>query len=533
MPLRTDPPQDRLVREAPPGSMTLLLFLLWLVVFLFYSYTAFTVPARSSFLSPDENNTFCVAKQIREKGSVFIDSPLNERFGLKIFQGRLYVEARENRYTAFNSLGLSLLVATGMFLRLPFFVVPFLASLGVLGIYLAVKELAGSRAGLLAGILYGLLPTNIFFSNQILDATPSSSLFLLALGAILTAMRKRSRPWALVSGASLGLSFLVRQATAIYILLFLLFILYCRKRTARKLWLPFFVSSASIAASTMVMNKLVYGSFFHSGQLASTGESISKTLLPGFDLKDAMHSINTYIIGYLPLLSLLAVIGFILAMRGKTASKWRSLHVMLAAVALAAILSFGSRSGTWSFEQFSINASMARYFLPVYSFLAIYASLALDAAVRRGKSSIASLLVVATLCSCAVFAYGSLELTNVQRLKTRSIIYDQAKEQLLKSDEPTLVLTKRMDKDLYNDVEVGLCFTENDLRSNPDLSTFPIIDPEKDLLPVIDQLLEEGWRVLVASDAAELIDALKAKGYTLNQLMEYGSLSRIGKGGGL
>lgn len=522
------------VGESKLRKVNIPLLAIWLIVFLFYSYLAFTLPHRSSFLSPDENNTFCVARQIHENHTIFIHSTLNEELGLKIFRGRLYVEARENRYTAFNSLGLAFLVAAGMYLGLPFLVVPFLASLGAIGIYLVAKDIGGRKAGYLAAILYGLLPTNVFISNQILDATPSFAMYLLSLGCMLAAMRNKSVVLSAVSGVALGLCFLIRQANAVYIFVFLVFLFCARKRLNLRQRLAFLLPSSVIALATVTMNKLAYGSFYHSGQVAGTHTGIFHALFPRFDPGSVVKALSNHLVAYIPLLLALGVVGYILAWRKKAHGNHKLLSIFLLVLAILTLILYASRSGTWSFEDFSITSSMARYFIPLYAVIVTYASLFLSLLSSRGREAIAVLILAAVFCSFVLFTFGKLEYMNLQKLKARAVVYDQHKESLLNTyRQPIVVFTKGMDKDLYDDVQVGLCYTQEDVERNPDIKNlFPIVDVERDVLPAIDKLLENGYAVFAASDARELLDALSEKDYQLNRAEEYHPLFLVSKRGG-
>lgn len=510
-------------------KLNLLLLIIWVVVFLSYSYLAFAVPHRTSFLSPDENNTYCVAKQIRTKKTVYIDSPLNEMLDMKIFRGRLFVEARKNKYTAFNSLGLSFLVAAGMYVNLTFFVVPILSSLAVIGIYLITRAIAGKRAGLLAALLYGLLPTNVFNSNQLLDAAPSFSLFLFSLGCILFTMEKESIALALASGLSLGLAFFIRQANSIYIAALLVLLIHFRKRLGLRQWAAFAIPSGLIALSTIIMNRLVYGSFFRSGILTAEGIKVSRTLFPKLDISALAHSMSNHLIAYIPLLFALGICGCLFAYREKRDPVSRPLNLFMIAMASLAVLINSSRTGTWSFHVYSITSSMARYYIPLYAVVIIYASFCIDRLARNNTSLLPIFIFTAVLSTYAIFCFGNLEYMNLQKLAKRAKVYGSAKASLLEGHpQPIVVFTKRFDKDLYDDVQVGLCYTEEDARKKPDIRVlFPLVDMERDVLPAVDRLMAEGYLVAVARDCYELIRILNENGYSTISMKEYKSLFMV------
>jgi hypothetical protein len=506
-----------------------LAFLIWAAAFLAYSYTALTVPQRSSFLAPDENNTWCVARQIQEDGSFFIPSPLNERFGVKFFRGRLFVEARENRYTAFNSPGLALLVALGMLLGAPFFVVPFLSSLGAVGLYLAGKELGGPRAGILAALLFCPLPTVVYASNLVLDAVPSAALFLLGWGSLLRAVRSRSGGWAALGGFSLGLSFLVRQSTAVLILLLLLWLAWERRGAGGKVLGCSLVPAALLAAGVLGLNRYLYGGFLSSGQAEGFGRSSLGLLAPVADFSAFLHACSTYLLGYVPLLAALGLWGAAVSWRrGSRRRTLRRAVVFLGAVILATLATYGPRPGTWGFSSLTLSGSMARYFLPLYASLALLSSLALAEALKRGRYLLTLLCVASVLLTGTALSFGPAKANNLSWLRYRFELISSNKRALLSDSTPTVAFTKRQDKDLYNEVEVGLCFTEEDARNTPETADlFPLVDPEGDLMPVIRTLLEEGWRVMVANDVPELLDLLRERGFFLRRSAVYGSLFQV------
>ena len=115
------------------------IMVIWLLVLMAYSYVAARNPDRRSFIAPDESNTYHVAEALAERGTVFLNSPLNERFDIEIFRGRNYSKVGENKYTAFNSIGLVLILTLGMKIKLTYFILPFLSSLAVIGMYLIVR----------------------------------------------------------------------------------------------------------------------------------------------------------------------------------------------------------------------------------------------------------------------------------------------------------------------------------------------------------------------------------------------------------
>jgi len=278
------------------------IILIWLLVLMAYSYVAIANPDRRSFIAPDESNTYHIAERLAEQGTVYIESPLNERFDLGIFRGRHYAKVGENRYTVFNSIGLTLILAAGIKLNIALFIIPFLSSLAVIGIYLIVREMADEKAGLLAALIYGLLPSNIYHSNLIFDTNPAYALLLLSLGLLLVSFRRPSHILTLLSGFCLGMAFVIRQSLAVFILLILVFALLNYRRLKLTQWVSFSAVAAALALFTIGVNKTVYGGFFASGLTAGSGATPFHALFPRQDISTIYNSSYTYIALYMPLL---------------------------------------------------------------------------------------------------------------------------------------------------------------------------------------------------------------------------------------
>jgi len=82
--------------------------------------------------------------------------------------------------------------------------------MGVLGIFLLGREIFGEHEGLLAALLWALLPNAVHFSSDVLTEGQFMAFWILAAWAGLKALRSRSLPWALAAGALGGLAYETR-----------------------------------------------------------------------------------------------------------------------------------------------------------------------------------------------------------------------------------------------------------------------------------------------------------------------------------
>jgi len=503
--------------------------MIWVLVFTAYSYIAATVPDRRAFIAPDESNTFHIAEKLVDEGTIYIDSSLNERFGLEIFRGRHYAEVSENRYTAYNSIGLVLLMALAMKTGVTYFLIPFLASLAVIGVYLIVREIADEKAALLGALIFGLIPSNVYHANLIFDANPSFAMLLLSLGMIMLCLRRNSLAISVLAGFSLGMSFMIRQALAPYILLILVFCLCNIKRMRVRYWAAYICCAAIPAIFIMGVNKTIYGSFTSSGPTVTSGAT-TEALFPGLNFSAIAHTIDTYLVLFIPLLFICGLAGFILYFRRRRGWRQNTFILLMVAIFVLTLLMFGSRSRTYGFRNLLISGSIARYYLAIYTFLAIFAGIFLISLLMRGMRVAFTLILASMIISFSVLTFGSIGgIDGIQSMNARFKSMDEIEREMNELGDKVLILTKTTDKYFYPDIEIGLCYTEADIKANPNLKgRYPIVDPAVELLPVVDTLLAEGWRVFVAYDTPETIQAMMEGGYMVSPFNEvWGGLREV------
>lgn len=484
--------------------------LIWLLVLMAYSYLAVQNPDRRSFIAPDESNTFHIAERLVEQGTVYIDSPLNERFDVEIFRGRHFAKVRDKKYTAFNSIGLTLVIALGMKMRITYFILPFLSSLAVIGIYLIVREVANEKAALLAALFYGLFPSNIYHANLLFDAVPAFAMLLLSLGLLLVSFRRPSHILTLLSGICLGITFLLRQSMAIYIFLILVFAVLNHRSLKWAKWLSYFGGAACVALFTIGVNKVVYGSAMASGLTVGSGATPFQALFPEQDIMSIFKSLGIYLLLYVHLLFLLGAAGVVLFYKRYRSRKNRLFLLLMSTMAFISLFIFGSRSRTWGFKDFYISGSMARYYLAIYVFFIIFASIFVVFLARRERKLVFTFVLVSTVVFFSILTFGTfMGIDGMHGLSSQLNTMDEVNAKIREINRPVVIFTKTTDKYFYPDVEVGLVFTQEDVERNPNLEgMYPVIDPQDDVMPIIDELLLEGWRVFIAYDARELLDAM-------------------------
>ena len=170
---------------------------------------------------------------------------------------------RPGTLTPFYPVGLPLHLAVaaiiGGWRSGPFFVVPILATLSLLFIYLAGRELDLSRA--LAGtsaLMLGICPVFLFQAQWVMSDVAATFWALVAVFASLRARRRAA--WALLAGFAFGIGVLVRPTSAL-MLIPVLFGLPLRPRCL----LFFALGGLPTAMILFVYDLTAYGSIWRTG----------------------------------------------------------------------------------------------------------------------------------------------------------------------------------------------------------------------------------------------------------------------------
>ncbi len=114
-------------------------------------------------------------------------------------------------YHPFNPVLIWLLGApSGSFEGSGFAVSILFGLIGIGGIFLLAREVWGEREGLLAALLWALLPNAVHFSADILTEGQFLAFWILSAWSGLVALKRRSSGWAFAAGALAGLAYETR-----------------------------------------------------------------------------------------------------------------------------------------------------------------------------------------------------------------------------------------------------------------------------------------------------------------------------------
>ena len=174
---------------------------------------------------------------------------------------------RPGTITPFYPVGFPLLISAGVLIGGwdygPFLVSPVCAALSLVLIYLIGLELGLSRVFSIAGaVMLAACPTFIYLGLQPMSDVAATCLSLVTIWASLRS-RKRAKGWdgwALLAGASFGLTFLIRP-TGILLLIPMLFCLRLKLRTL----LFFLLGGLPLAAIFFTYNATAYGHPLRTG----------------------------------------------------------------------------------------------------------------------------------------------------------------------------------------------------------------------------------------------------------------------------
>jgi 4-amino-4-deoxy-L-arabinose transferase-like glycosyltransferase len=177
--------------------------------------------------------------------------------------------------------GFPLLLAAGMAVGTPWIVNPLLAALFIVAVYFLGLELYDRRTGTIAAVLAALSPWALIMSSTLMSHPAGLFFLTVFMLFFFRSLRRPSFAGGLLAGAALGLAFLVRPYSALF--LALPFALVYLERLAREpkrfraAFAGLVLAGLACLAAYLVYNQLTNGSPFLLGHVVAHGSEI----LPG------------------------------------------------------------------------------------------------------------------------------------------------------------------------------------------------------------------------------------------------------------
>lgn len=443
------------------------------------------------FNSPDETANYFFSKHYAQTGKLSFQEPL-----AKPSRGFVHPRSMTVRGDQIVPVGfLGLPVLYGGLARIfgvnaiPFFT-PILASITALFFYLLIVQFFPKKTALISSALFLIHPAYLYNAQR---AMLPNVLFvdLLIIGVSMTAVLLHSTPRRVVyrsllafgSGAIIGGALWVRFSEVFWVAPLVIFAALFMMR--KRLWWCFILYAAGIGSlfgAQCYFNAIVYGNpllfgyqtalipntvahieqvrtvaaSFLTGNFAdvlayvqSLGAVFGALLFPfGVSLENALRVSRVYLVGFFPLFSILAAVGFAGSFHARP-RQWLYTFIVVS-LSLWLIIFYGS----WEFydninHETTIGTSYVRYWLPIYLLTLPWAAQAIGALFQYSKQigRIAALCIIVSLLALSFQQSITAQIEGVEAMISELREY-AAKRTLIREQTPVdaLIVSARSDK---------------------------------------------------------------------------------------
>jgi hypothetical protein len=488
---------------------TLAIILLLALLFNYYTYVNSEVSYRVAD-SPDENLALIFSKLIAEDSSLVWHSEMNEKYNVSYFKPRNSIDIGGNNYIG-PYVGFQMLLATARLYGFLDYIVPLAGCIGVLFLYLLVRNIFDEKTAIIAALLWGLNPSYVFFSNTYYSNIPAVTFSIIALYCFHKGIQTGKNTYIGCAGLFCLYAVFTRTSEIVIFGSILIGLLAARWGFTKKIQLKEMIIFISIF---LVLRILWTAS--NSSLNAQTVDINTGGGGIGYQFEYLMNNIGIYansfmdyIVGYPPLLFVLACFGVISIYSSKDKMQQFFTFFFIGLFLLFFGL-YGFRGETWGFENVSIDSSMARYFLINYAIMSIFAAAFLTSFFKRQDHSriVALCLLLIVLTSTTTIFESD---NNLIRAKDRLNNWGSLnRETVDTTPENAVIFTRAFDKVFMLERQVAVYRTEEELRAQPDMAYwYTPANIEKDLVPLIDKMLSDGVPVYVTQEATELFQHLE------------------------
>jgi len=504
--------------------------LLLALLFNYYTYVNSEVNYRVAD-SPDENLPLIFSKIIVEESSLVWHSEMNEKYNVSYFRPRNSIDIGGNNYIG-PYIGFQMLLATARLYGLLDYIVPLAGCVGVLFLYLLVRNIFDDKTAIIAALIWGLNPTYVFFSNMYYSNIPAVTFSIIALYCFHKGIQTGKNVYIGCAGLFCLYAVFTRTSEIVIFGSILIGLVAARWGFTRKIQLK----EITIFVSIFLILRILW-SISNSSLNAQTVDINTGGGGIGYQLEYLINNLGVYadsfvkyIVDYPPLLFVLACFGVISAYSSKDKMQWFFALFFIGLFLLFFGL-YGFRGETWGFEAGSIDSSMARYFVINYAIMSIFAAVFLTGFLKRENNSrIVALLLLLILLTSTTTIFESDN--NLIKTKDRLNMWGDLNRQIVTTTpENAVIFTRALDKVFMTERQVAVYRTEAELRAQPDMAYwYTGANIERDLVPLIDKMLSDGVPVYVTKEATELFQHLKKnKKYKLTSVAKDNMVWKVEK----
>jgi len=479
-----------------------------------FNYVNFTVDARAPF-SVDENDALFFSKQLAEKGTFVWHSDLNEKYDVDFFRP-IHIKPLGNyNYTSRKPFGYIILLAIARRLHIINFVSSIIAALGIIGVYLLSKEIFNEKVAIFSGIILSVFPAYIFMANSHFNNLPPAVLAIFSLYFFIKTIKsgRNYLIYAFLCGLFLGIA--ITQRTP-YVLLILPYIVvslvFLFKR--KIVWIDLLMGilgGAIPVVFLLVLNSRVYG------KALASGHEIESVFPFKIVFGNYWHSFYDYLFSYSPLIFFFGILGLLFHFWSK---KNRYFDLIVVATSAILFLFYGRSAGGWGGDYPIVTGSMARYFLLTYIFLIIYTAYFLAEVVWSKKfgKPYALIIVFFILITSLRFVFAPV---GSSLIDYRNVTDDFASLKKIAENSPknSIFITKDLDRAVFPVRQTLVYYTLYDYNKAGGVPYFfqsmEPVNSKEELVPMVETLRNDGFKVYVTQEASDLVSELKKAGYAL------------------
>lgn len=488
------------------------IFLVFIIIFLGYSLFFYSLPI-SSPNSPDESQIIFFSENFKDTGSPCWESHLNNDFNTEFFRPRGSVSIEKNNYCSLVAPQLIIIYSTlSLFISYKLIIL-FISLLGILFFYLFLKEfLIDKQEALIGTIIFSLLPTYFFYTSTLTDSIPSFMFFLASLFFIAKFRNTCRFPFFIFSVIAFSFSAIIRIHNLLLIITLLPFLInkeYMNKILFNKKNLISLIGLGIFILLLLSINFFSYGNILTTGRIL-TGQTpeeqtfLNKITIYGVNIDNIFISINNYIITYSPLLLISGFLGFIYSLRKKE----KILNYLASSALLFSlflIIYLGSNNTFYNFNISSVQGSLSRYFLPIYTFFIIYLMMFLRK-IKNRKIKIFFLMLLLTSSILFTLANDN-SFSQLMYNKNSSLETNIWAE----TTNNSVFLVKQHDKFVIPHGEIMLIYEEKDTVGKPYLQDFyPLINVNQ-FSYLVEQLKSSGYNVYITTEENSFLKDLELK----------------------
>ena len=337
-----------------------------------------------------------------------------------------------DRTLPFGFLGFIFLLAIFYFIHpsLILFAVPLMGAVGLIYFYRFVSLIFDKRIGILAMGLLFIFPAYFHWSNlTYYNDIPAFAFFTIGIFYFFKALHEPDKKlYYLLASIFLSIAIWVKYPIALLLFSLLPGVFIYRKRLNLRYLVYAGIMFSLCMLPLFILNAVLYGGPFITGvgaavSPASSGFNPSQLFLFPFKSFDLYYkTIDLYIIQMNPLIFVLSLTGLLFVLMQQSKSALQKSFTSMSILLVLILVSYYGGGGFYGqqFKSVAIGSSYARYLIPLYAVLIVFAS-AILVKMPRFRQILPIILAIYVLLSVNVILFSHVNLWSVGANITKNL----------------------------------------------------------------------------------------------------------------